>query len=66
MVEQPEIIVKKDREHLAREEVEVVMENEKNQCHFIEDKEDTNSNNWIDSQSRETSRLNTISGPRST
>ena len=54
MVEQPEIIVKEDREHLAREEVEVVVENEKNPCHYIEDKEDTNSDNWIDSQSRET------------
>ena len=53
MVEQPEIIVKEDRERLAREEVEIVMEHEKNQCHYIEDKEDTNSNNWIDSQSKE-------------
>ena len=50
MVEQPEIIVKEDMEHLAREEVEVVMENESDQRHFIADNEDQHS----DCQNKET------------
>ena len=61
MVEQPEIIVKEDMEHLAREEVEVAMESENSQRPIIGEIGDQHSNDWIDCQNKETTFESSLS-----